>query len=366
MGFRLKLNMNTIMNEADYRLKSNVEAREGIVHWANPTPNRIEEYRERHGDDFRIVFYRTESPMETYAIPFSVLSTTLTEENLQPNGRKRWVTKIQNGELKIHLKDRKVQSVDVSMYLEAVLTTEVRNEDCATGMREIPDESVACIITSPPYKEGDGYSDELMRSWLSEAYRILEPDSCLFINFGHLARMKGRCFKVAMMAEDTGFGWNDTITWIKNHYTPLQRSKRVNNLTEFIFLMTKGEPTLDRLSIGVPYADKSQVNRYGNGVDLKCGGNVWYIKYETINSVIQKRHKDRFPVELPLKALKLAGVVGTVVDPFCGSGTTGTACVEYWKEEQKQISFIGFELNPEHVETANDRWLSERERITLQ
>ncbi len=362
--------------EADYCLKSNVDAKGGVVHWANPTPGRIEEYRERHGDDFRIVFYRTESPMETYAIPFTVLSSTLTEENLQPNGRPRWVTKIHNGELKVQIKGRKIQSIDVSMYMEAELTTEVRNENCATGMQDIPNESVDCIITSPPYKEEDGYSEDLMMGWLAQAYRILKPDSCLFINFGHLAKMKGRCFRVAMMAESMGFEWNETITWVKNHYTPLQQHKRVNNLTEFIFLMTKGQPILDRMSISVPYGMPWTVNpgtpapeneivtkRYGQ--NQKCGGNVWYIKYEPISVKNPKRHKDRFPVELPLRALKLAGVEGTVVDPFCGSGSTGTACIEYWKEEQKRISFIGFELNPEHVETANNWWLSEREKMAL-
>lgn len=86
---------------------------------------------------------------------------------------------------------------------------------------------------------------------------------------------------------------------------------------------------LDRLSIGVPYADKSNIGRYSDK-DLKCGGNVWYIPYETIQRNEQKLHKDRFPIELPLRCINLSNVrEGSVVlDPFAGSATTGIACKE--------------------------------------
>ena len=113
-------------------------------------------------------------------------------------------------------------------------------QDCVTGMSELDKSSVNCIVTSPPYKDEDGYTDDLMLAWLEQAYRILKPNSILFMNFGHLAGFKSRAFRVAMMAEDVGFVWNDTITWVKNHYRPIQGNKRVNNLTEFIFILTKG------------------------------------------------------------------------------------------------------------------------------
>ncbi len=186
------------------------------------------------------------------------------------------------------------------------------------------------IVTSPPYKKEDGFSYELIKDVSQQCFRVLKDNSLCFINFGHLANHKSRPFKVAMIFEEAGFNWVDTIVWVKNHYTPVQGDKRLNNLTEFIFMFTKGKGfRLDRLSIGVPYADKSNVGRYSDK-DLKCGGNVWYIPYETIQRKEQKLHKDRFPIELPLRCINLSNVrEGSVVlDPFAGSATTGIACKE--------------------------------------
>lgn len=343
----------------EYRMKTNTLLKGEPIFFANPTWNRVEDFKEKCGEDFKMIFYRTESPMETYAIPYPVIASVLTEENLREK-KARWLTRIINGTLEVKLEGGESVSIDVSYYLQFELTTEVIKGDCVKGMKQIPNESVDCIITSPPYKEEDGYTEELMEGWLTEAFRILKNDTCMFVNFGHLAGKKERGFRVALKAIQIGFDWNDTITWVKNHYTPLQTKLRVNNLTEHIFLMTKGKPELDRLSIGVPYADKSNAKRYNNGVDLKCGGNVWYIKYPTIQKSSQKRHKDMFPVELPLRALKLSDTEGTIVDPFNGSGSTGTACIRLWKQSQKKINYIGFEMNPKHIQYSRAWWLTER------
>ena len=225
------------------------------------------------------------------------------------------------------------------------------NIDCVEGMGKLSESSVDCIITSPPYKDEDGYSDELMIDWLEQAYRIMKTDTSLFLNFGHLARFKSRGFRVAMMAENVGFTWNDTITWVKNHYRPIQGDKRVNNLTEFIFILTKGNPSFDRLAIGIQYVDKSNVGRFSD-LDLKCRGNVWHLKYKTVQSKEQKRHNDRFPVDLPLWCLRLVDLDegSLVVDPFNGSGTTGIAC------KLTGVDYIGYEINPDHVQNSLDWW----------
>jgi len=148
-----------------------------------------------------------------------------------------------------------------------------------------------------------------------------------------------------------GFQLNDPIIWVKNHYKPIQGKKRLNNLTEFIFLLYKKQmPSLDRLSIGVPYIDKTNAKRFNNGQDLHCAGNVWYINYPTINNKNEKLHHDMFPLELPERCIKLSGLKnGIVLDPFIGSGTTALASLKCG------LNFIGIEKNKSNCEVAIER-----------
>lgn len=207
--------------------------------------------------------------------------------------------------------------------------------NAVAGLRCLPENSVDCIVTSPPYKTQDGYSADLIRGVAYAAMRCLKPGGLYFLNFGHLADFKERPFEVVhetLKAKDYKddqwlvFTLVDTIMWVKNHYSPVQGDRRLNNLSEFVFLFAKGEWSLDRLSIGVPYADPSNAKRWASakGKNLKCRGNVWNIDYPTIQRVKQKNHPHRFPPELPETCLKLAGLKkgAVVVDPFCGSGTT--------------------------------------------
>jgi site-specific DNA-methyltransferase (adenine-specific) len=225
----------------------------------------------------------------------------------------------------------------------------IYNLDCRDGLKEIANNTVSLCVTSPPYKDSDGFKYELMTDVFTQLYRVLKPGSLFFLNFGALAEDKFRPFKVCEAAMGVGFRLNETITWVKNHYRPIQGSKRLNNLTEFIFLLHKGDmPNLDRLGVGIPYSDISNAKRFNDGLNLKCRGNVWYINYETINNKEEKLHNDRFPLELPELCIKLSGIKNDqiIIDPFSGSGTTCLAA----KRLNKQ--YIGFEKNPRYYDIA--------------
>lgn len=215
--------------------------------------------------------------------------------------------------------------------------------------------SIDLVVTSPPYKNEDGYSHGLMRDVFRQAANGMRSGALCFVNFGHLASFKSRPFDlVGMLQAELGVGLTflDTIIWVKNHYKPIQGSRRLNNLFEYIFMFCKGpQPIIDRLAIGVPYADKSNAARFADGRDLKCGGNVWYISYPTITRSEQKPHHDHFPLELPERCIKLAGLEpgSTVLDPFMGSGTTGMAAVQLGHK------FVGVERDQEHFDNATAR-----------
>lgn len=215
--------------------------------------------------------------------------------------------------------------------------------------------SLDLIITSPPYKDEDGYSDDLIEDFSAWAWDTLKNNSFLFVNFGHLAEFKSRPFRMACMIQEAGFAWNDTVTWFKNHFRPLQGKKRLNNTTEFIFIFSKGKPDMDRLAIGVPYKDKSNAKRWkaAGGKDLRCRGNCWEIPYETIRNKKAKLHNDRFPLALPDMCIKLSGLKkGIVGDPFGGSGTTALAA------KNLNLDFYSTEINKEHYEVGKNRIFS--------
>jgi len=223
--------------------------------------------------------------------------------------------------------------------------------NCVELLNQVEPKSIDLVITSPPYKEKDGFSYKLMSDTFCKLFAVQKQNSLFFLNFGHLVEEKLRPFFVCDLAMSHGYKLNDSITWLKTQYSPIQGHKRVNNLTEFIFMLYKGKmPKLDRLSIGIPYEDKSNVGRYSEK-DLKCRGNLWKFGYETIQRRNQKLHKDRFPEKLPEFCIKLAGLKpgSLVLDPFGGSFTTAFVA------KKLGMNFLSFELNPLYFDTCEDR-----------
>jgi site-specific DNA-methyltransferase (adenine-specific) len=93
---------------------------------------------------------------------------------------------------------------------------------------------------------------------------------------------------------------------------------------------------------------------------------TWFIPYETIQDKSERLHPAPFPVELPLKCIKLHGLdkgITTntntttkpllVLDPFCGIGSTAIAC------KSLGASFVGFEIEKTFVDYAIEKVMKE-------
>ena len=106
----------------------------------------------------------------------------------------------------------------------------------------------------------------------------------------------------------------------------------------------------DRLAVGVPYQDKTNIARWkGTKRDVRCRGNTWFIPYETIQSRDKERpHPATFPVKLAEMCIKLHGLRRTklVLDPFLGIGQSALTAQNLKK------SFVGFELDPAYYNEA--------------
>ena len=138
------------------------------------------------------------------------------------------------------------------------------------------------------------------------------------------------------------------------HYKPINSTRYVNDCHEYVFHLTKhGDVPLDRLALGVPYADRSNAGRWASGRGgARCRGNTWLVPYETI----QRRARDRphpatFPVALPRMSIQLHGVDRTrhVLDPFLGLGSTALAA------RSLGLPFTGFEIDPGYLAAARAR-----------
>ena len=258
-------------------------------------------------------------------------------------------------------------------------TVIIHNRDCIEGMaQDIASGSVDVVVTSPPYNLGIEYGtyddridrDEYLewtRAWTSEVARVLSPKGSFFLNIGSKPSDPWVPFEVAMELRET-FVLQNVIHWVKSiaishedvgdypairediavgHYKPINSKRFINDCHEYIFHFThKGDVTLDRLAVGVPYQDKSNINRWtregSSPIDLRCRGNTWFIPYETITRRSSERpHPATFPSKLPEMCIKLHGLdrCRLVMDPFLGLGNTAIACVRLG------MPFVGYEID---------------------
>jgi site-specific DNA-methyltransferase (adenine-specific) len=242
-------------------------------------------------------------------------------------------------------------------------------------MQLLPDASVDVCVTSPPYNIGVAYlshDDRMPKlsylNWMgdvaTEIARVLRPDGSFFLNVGSTNVDPWIAMEVAHRFT-AAFELQNHIIWVKSvtvggetfgHFKPITSKRFLNNNFESVFHFTKfGKTEIDRLAIGVPFKDKSNIARWGHTEDRRCDGNVWFIPYKTVRSKAQKfDHPAGFPIELPLRCIYMHGKEDAVVlDPFLGAGTTLVAAA------RAGARGIGFEIDRTYAETAATRLWAE-------
>jgi site-specific DNA-methyltransferase (adenine-specific) len=255
--------------------------------------------------------------------------------------------------------------------------------DCIKGIRLMKRQSltVDIIITSPPYNIGKKYNQYLdekprdnyldkMELVADECSKIMTERSSFFLNVGGkpsdmwipldiAQRFRKKLVlqnvihwvkSISILNEDVGDYPNITGDISVGHYKPVNSNRYLTNCHEYIFHFTKNEDVeLDKLAIGVPYQDKSNIGRWNTATkDLHPRSNIWFIPYETIQK--SRSHPTVFPVKLPEMCLKLHGLdkIKLAMDPFMGIGSTAIAC------KKNGINYIGFEIDSSYIETANN------------
>jgi site-specific DNA-methyltransferase (adenine-specific) len=266
------------------------------------------------------------------------------------------------------------------VQIRSVTDFQLHLRDCVEGMAELPAESVDLIVTSPPYNLGINYSKysdrqqrstylEWFRTWAAAARRLLNPAGSLFLNVGGAPSNPMLPHELVVQLRDT-FVLQNTIHWIKSitidgddgeslsrgHFKPINSQRYLNDCHEYVFHLTpEGRTPLDRLALGVPYADKTNIARWNHtgGSDLRCRGNTWFVPYRTIMSRDKERpHPATFPVELAENCIRLHGIerVQVMLDPFLGIGNSAVAA-----QRQNVPTFIGYEIDEGYLNEAKRR-----------
>ncbi|MDI6897275.1 DNA methyltransferase [Methanocella conradii] len=224
-------------------------------------------------------------------------------------------------------------------------------------MKELPDDSVHLMVTSPPYNAGKEYDDDLTleeylgflsRVW-REVYRVLVPGGRACVNVANLGRkpyLPLHSFIIKDML-DIGFLMRGEIIWNK--------AAGASPSTAWGSWRSAKNPTLRDVHEYILVFSKKAFARSGSKKRstitreefLEFTKSVWTFGGESARRV---GHPAPFPAELPLRCIKLYTFEGDVVlDPFMGSGTTALAAVQCGRH------FVGYETNPEYINLASAR-----------
>lgn len=277
--------------------------------------------------------------------------------------------------------------------------------DALDVLRGLPDGSVNCCVTSPPYyalrdygmdgQIGRESSPKEYVSRLTEVFaevrRVLRPDGTLWLNLGdtYAGRVEeeikpkdliGIPWMAAFALRGDGWYLRNDIIWMKENPMPESVKDRCTRCHEHIFLFSKSkqyffdykaisepvtESTKERLKRGIAGSNKygapipgqpkvQTINlprEHGSISDgdinpLRSKRDVWIV-----NTVPFKGgHYAAYPPKL-VESCILAGcpVGGVVLDPFMGSGTTGMVA------KQLDRHYVGIEINPEFAALAEAR-----------
>lgn len=263
-------------------------------------------------------------------------------------------------------------------------TTHCLIQGDARSLPYLGNESIHLVITSPPYWTLKRYNEnpdqlghvsdyevflqELNKVW-EEVYRVLVPGGRLVCVVGDIClsrREHGRHVVVPLHADicvscrRIGLDNLNPIIWHKisnakfeaNNGTkflgkPYEPNAIVKNDIEFILMQRKPggyrKPTNEQ-------REKSRIN--------KKDFNQWFRQFWNIPGAPTRPHPAPFPVELAYRLVRMFSFNGdTVLDPFCGSGTTMLAAMKSGRNS------VGIEIDREYCGIAATRLKKEAEDL---
>lgn len=235
--------------------------------------------------------------------------------------------------------------------------------DCIEEMMKLDDESVDCIITSPPYWKGFAYEAYFnsyaqyirwTKKWLAECKRVLKPTGTLWLNVINDSEVTTRAFEILNIAtEELMYKLHDTVIWYRFNQQPCNSNRQLTNQVEYVFM-------LRHTSAGVELNKEAAYNQNPTIFKTKNVGNVWEIPFNqgdkvSKNDFGRKETKSSyghsgFPTALVETCMLLSTKEDDVVlDCFAGTGTVGLVAKRHKRE------YIMIEKDQSYYELINER-----------
>lgn len=243
--------------------------------------------------------------------------------------------------------------------------------DCAVVMAGFPDACIDLTVTSPPYdnlRTYNGYTFDFP-AIAKQLYRVTKPGGVVVWVVGDATingSETGTSFKQALYFKELGFNLHDTMIY-QTTKPPLTHN-RYEQEFEYMFIFSKDRPgSFNPIKIKCVNSGDSvktssfrqdatgtleKAHTVGKVSDTRIKGNVWSISSGfgkgTLDDVFG--HPATFPEALARDhILSWSNPGDTVLDPMCGSGTTGKMAV-LWDRH-----FIGIEISEEYLAIARKR-----------
>jgi len=252
-------------------------------------------------------------------------------------------------------------------------TNKIICSDCVEGMKEIPDNTVDLMVTSPPYdsiRDYNGYSFDLHKTG-KEVFRVLKDGGVAIM----VIQDQTKDFGKTLTSFRTIIDWCDNIgfklfecTIYRKHGTEgawWKHRFRVDH--EYMPIFLKGrkpayfnkEP-LKILSKHGGKIMKGSGNRKTNGETtktvkrpinkMKCRGTIWNYLMAGDKNALKRKHPAVFPDQIPVDFIKcFCPPKGIVLDPFIGSGSTAVAAKILGR------NYIGFDISKEYCDISEKR-----------
>lgn len=252
--------------------------------------------------------------------------------------------------------------------------------DCLDLMGSLGPESVDAIVTSPEYADQRKYAHgarttpgefpDHFAPFLDEMLRVLRPTGSLMLNLGVIMRNGEEtdyADEVLRRARDGGWKLLHRTIWHKSNPLPLSHPQYLTIGHEWVFWLAPtvsayrgydadtrtphSEHTIRR--VGQPYL-RSKDERYGKrGTTSNLhpeGARPTTVYTCAVGSTRGIKHPAPMPIDLARRLVSLSCPPGgTVLDPFCGSGTTMVAAIERGRHG------IGVDLTAEYLNEAASR-----------